>query len=233
VSTNHRALFCLPAALLAIPALTSPAPAAPASTLAAPPPGIRFNSQLDGGLHTLNASGFGDTSDSLGTSSRRGKSASRFASGTGNILFLAAGTLLPLVEDGRDGREHTLRTADSVLTSTLITEALKHVVRERRPDNGPRNSFPSGHATAAFAVATMQAHYHPGQALLWYGGATLIAASRVDLRRHYVQDVVAGAAVGYFTSRLELRRSRGLLLFPLIRPRRQGTTTGVSVSGGF
>lgn len=160
-------------------------------------------------------------------------SAAEFASGTGNFLYLGVGTLLPLLEDGPNGKEHALRTADSVLTSTIITEALKRVVREKRPDDDARTSFPSGHATAAFAVATMQAHYHPKQALLWYGGASLIAYSRVKLNRHYYRDVVAGAAVGYFTSRFELNRPHGLLLAPFIKGREEGGGGGIGFSKSF
>ncbi len=157
----------------------------------------------------------------------------RFASGTGNILYLAAGTLLPLVEDGKDGKQHALRTADSLLTSTLITEGLKTITHEKRPDGSDYKSFPSGHATAAFAVATMQAHYHPRQALLWYGGATLIAASRVTLHRHYTNDVIAGAAIGFLTSQLELRQRRGLLLYPFISGSKENRVTGLSMGGSF
>lgn len=141
----------------------------------------------------------------------------KFASGTGNVIYLAAGGLLPLLEDGKDGEQHAVRTLDSTLTATVITEVLKNVVREKRPRSDSRNSFPSGHVTAAFAVATMESHYHPRQALLWYGGATIIAASRVQLHAHYVHDVVAGAAVGYFTSKWELSRPHGLLLAPFIK----------------
>lgn len=157
----------------------------------------------------------------------------RFASGTGNLLYLGAGTLLPLIEDGKNKKEHTLRAADSLLTSTLITEALKRIVREKRPDSNERTSFPSGHATAAFAIATMQASFHPKQAILWYAGATAIAASRVKLRRHYTQDVLAGAAIGFVTARLELKQPRGLLLAPFIRGSRRQSVTGVSMGGTF
>lgn len=143
-------------------------------------------------------------------------SASRFVSNTGTALFLAAGTLLPLAEDGPQGKQETLRIIDSGVTSVAITEGLKHIVREKRPNSDERTSFPSGHATVAFAVAAMQAHYHPNQQWLWYGGASLIAASRVQLRAHHTQDVVAGAAVGYLVSQWELRNKHGLLLFPVI-----------------
>lgn len=181
---------------------------------------------------SLASSGQADVHLSATTSTNRPAWA-RFASGPGNIAFLAAGTLLPLVEDGKDGKQHSLRTADSLLTSTLITEGLKRIVRERRPDSEERTSFPSGHATAAFAVATMQAHYHPKQAIFWYAGAAAIAYSRVRLHRHYTQDVVAGAAVGILTSRLELKQSRGLALFPFIHGKQEGGGGGVSVSMNF
>lgn len=172
-----------------------------------------------------------DSLDLLGEGTAIGEA--KFASGTGNVLFLSAGTLLPLLEDGKDGKEHALRTADALLTSSLITEGLKRIAREKRPDDSARTSFPSGHATAAFAVATMQSHYHPKQALLWYGGATLIAASRVQLNRHYVHDVVAGAAVGYFTARFELKSNRGLILAPFIPAGRNAGGFGLQLSKSF
>lgn len=184
---------------------------------------------------SINASGQANVRLSAATTSTpaRYPSLAKFASGTGNLIYLAAGTFLPLVEDGRDKKEHTLRTADSLITATLLTEGLKRIVREKRPDNGERNSFPSGHATAAFAVATMEAHYHPSQAILWYTGAALISYSRVRLRRHYTQDVIAGAAIGFFTARFELNQRRGLILSPFIKPRNRGGGTGVSVSMNF
>lgn len=158
----------------------------------------------------------------------------RFASGGGNVAFLAAGTLLPLGTDGKDGAQHTLRTVDALAVSVLATEALKTLTHEKRPDGSDFKSFPSGHASAAFTVAAMQAHFHPSQALLWYGGAALIGASRVTLNRHYTHDVVAGAALGYFSAQLELKQNRGLLLRPFIRPGQPGNRgAGLSLSGSF
>ena len=158
----------------------------------------------------------------------------KFASGTGNLLFLGAGTLLPLLEDGKDGAQHSIRTADSVIVATLFSEGLKRIVHKKRPDGSNYESFPSGHATAAFAVATMQAHYHPKQAIFWYAGATAIAASRVKLRRHYTIDVIAGAALGLATARLELGQNRGLLLRPFIHQTApDNRAVGMSVSKSF
>ncbi len=169
------------------------------------------------------------------TQNQSQNSLAKFASGTGNALFLGAGTLLPLLEDGPDGKKHSLRTVDALLTSTLITEVLKKTTHEKRPDGSDYESFPSGHATAAFAVATMQSHYHPKQAPFWYTGAALISYSRVKLNRHYYKDVVAGATVGYFTARWQLSQSRGLILAPFIGSGKKGGggSKGVSVSMNF
>ncbi len=182
---------------------------------------------------SLGLGGQADVQLSSAADSAKRPAWARFASGTGTVAFLAAGTLLPLATNGRDGKQGALRVADSLLTSTLLTEGLKRLVRAKRPDTDERDSFPSSHATAAFAVATMQAHYHPRQAVFWYAGAAVIAYSRIKLRRHRTKDVVAGALVGVATSRLEIQQSRGLLLFPFIRPRREGGGNGISLSMNF
>jgi len=142
--------------------------------------------------------------------------AAKFASGSGNIIYLAAGIGLPLLSDGRYGTRHALRVADALGTSVLLSEAIKSLVHEKRPDSNSHDSFPSGHATAAFAVATLESDLHPHQAALWYLGATLISLSRVRLRRHTTGDVVAGAVLGAGTARVEVDQPRGLILSPFI-----------------
>jgi len=139
-----------------------------------------------------------------------------FLSNKGTIIFLAAGVGLPLIQDGSLGKQHTIRTLDSLGTSVLLAEGLKNITHVRRPDSDEHDSFPSGHATAAFAVATMQAQYHPSEAPFWFAGAAAIASSRVQIHRHHWADVIAGAALGYGTARVELSSRRGLLLYPFI-----------------
>jgi len=131
---------------------------------------------------------------------------------------LAAGVGLPLVRDGAGGKNHALRAADALGTSVLLAERLKSLVREKRPDSNSCDSFPSGHATAAFAVTMVECQWHPKEAPLWYLGATLISYLRVSLDRHYTRDVIAGAALGYATARVELGQRRGLILHPFIMP---------------
>jgi membrane-associated phospholipid phosphatase len=155
----------------------------------------------------------------------------RFVSGTGTIIYLTAGVGLPLLEDGKRGVSHSLRAADALGTSVLLSDGIKSLANEKRPDNNEHDSFPSGHATAAFSIATVESGLHPKQALYWYSGAALIAISRVALHRHTVGDTLAGAALGYGISRLELSSRRGLVLAPIILPEQH--IYGLSFSKSF
>ena len=57
-------------------------------------------------------------------------------------------------------------------------------------------SFPSGHATTAFAaLVAIGAIFPQARALLWIY-AVLIALSRVVVTAHHPSDVIAGAVVG-------------------------------------
>ena len=154
----------------------------------------------------------------------------KLASGSGSILYLAAGVLLPLERDGSKGREHTLRAMDSLAVSVALSEALKGITHVKRPDSNEHDSFPSGHATAAFAIATMESEFHPTEAVLWYAGAAAIADSRVELHRHRWSDIIAGAALGYGTSRWELSRKDGILIRPFLG---ENDGLGLVVSGRF
>ena len=153
----------------------------------------------------------------VGEAESRSIKAAKFASNEGNWLFLGLGMGINLIEDS-GGLQMATRSIDSVVSSSLLSELLKKTTHEKRPDGSGHSSFPSGHATAAFAAATMQSEYHPIQTPLWVAGASLIAASRVKLHRHYVHDVLAGALLGSAVSEAELYRRRGLLIFPLIEP---------------
>lgn len=57
-------------------------------------------------------------------------------------------------------------------------------------------SFPSGHATTAFAVATAVACFFPRLRNLLWLLAVPVAMSRVVIVRHYLSDVIAGAVIG-------------------------------------
>lgn len=162
------------------------------------------------------------------------KEVSNFISAEGTALYLGTGVVLPLLTDSKQGKQKALRTFDSLTTSTLLCVGIKQITQVKRPDSDSRDSFPSCHATAAFAVATMQSHYNPDAAILWYSGASLIAYSRLNLNRHRISEVLTGAALGYLTAKLELSQKRGLILFPLINNNQAGdTVVGMQVVGSF
>ena len=72
----------------------------------------------------------------------------------------------------------------------------KQATRRSRPE-GTGYSFPSGHTTVTFASATvLQRHFGWKVGLPAYAVASYVAASRVEMKRHYLSDVAFGAALG-------------------------------------
>ncbi|WKA25613.1 phosphatase PAP2 family protein [Bradyrhizobium roseum] len=99
----------------------------------------------------------------------------------------------------------------AVALSNLVTEVLKYCVGRGRPfvggeanafhfshfaGNPAYYSFPSGHATTAFALAMAVSAVWPQARVAMAIYALIIAASRLVLLAHHPSDVVAGAMVG-------------------------------------
>lgn len=72
-------------------------------------------------------------------------------------------------------------------------------------------SFPSSHATQAFAAAYILAKRRKKFAFLFYFLAVFVSFARIYLGRHYPSDVTAGALLGIFIGWLSLRMSIYLL----------------------
>jgi membrane-associated phospholipid phosphatase len=108
--------------------------------------------------------------------------------------------------------------AASVISAGLITPTLKKVVGRARPhtaqgafDFSPfknQHSFPSGHTTQAFAVATVIAEHYDEAWVKWlsYGTATAVGYSRIHQDRHFLSDVLAGALIGHLVGKTVVRR---------------------------
>jgi membrane-associated phospholipid phosphatase len=63
-------------------------------------------------------------------------------------------------------------------------------------------SFPSGHAAASFAFASVVAHRYPNKRWVqWtvYGLATGISLARVGGKKHFASDILVGGTLGYVT----------------------------------
>ncbi|MBW8327432.1 MAG: phosphatase PAP2 family protein [Prolixibacteraceae bacterium] len=114
-----------------------------------------------------------------------------------------------------------LLTFESFALASLITRIPKNLAGRERPDNwqgygpytfkGPFHgvSFPSGHTTASFAVASVIANQyrdHKWVPITAYSVATLAGLSRIYDNKHWLTDVVAGAAIGTLVGNLVSHR---------------------------
>jgi membrane-associated phospholipid phosphatase len=120
------------------------------------------------------------------------------------IGFFSAGR----IARGDRFRATTYDVSQAIIVNFTYTVALKLIVGRERPDHSNRQSFPSGHASNAFAGASVIAHhYGDWLGIPAYGVATYIAASRLASHRHHLSDVVAGSVFGYGVGRAVYRRN--------------------------
>lgn len=85
-----------------------------------------------------------------------------------------------------------------------VAGGLKMTVHEWRPDDSDDKAFPSGHSAKAFCGANLVMHEYkdvsPWIGISAYAIAATTATLRVTHRKHYVHDVLAGAAIGILSS---------------------------------
>ncbi|HEY6489284.1 MAG: phosphatase PAP2 family protein [Terracidiphilus sp.] len=140
---------------------------------------------------------------------------------TGEVIALPAGLLAAgyIRHDDREVNTALLAT-EAYGDSVVINLAMKAVTRRERPSDIPPNgnyedtffngnksplkgsSFPSGHATAVWSVATVVAERYrhrgkPWVPVLAYTLATAISFSRITEAAHFPSDVWLGASLGY------------------------------------
>ena len=108
-------------------------------------------------------------------------------------------------------RKMGLQALTALAFSHLIVRVFKNSVCRLRPKdvlpdintfnvNLDYYSFPSGHTTAVFAIATTLALNVPILAVICFPIALIVAISRLYLGVHYPSDVLAGVAVAILSS---------------------------------
>jgi undecaprenyl-diphosphatase len=129
------------------------------------------------------------------------------------IVWMISVIAVFFVQKNRDKRFIIYFIISFLVTSFLVNILLKNVFDRPRPWVAQRLdtkicpkdfSFPSGHASGAFAGAAIMAAYDKKRRYVYYGLAFLISLSRIYLVCHYFLDVSFGALIGYSISKLVL-----------------------------
>lgn len=112
------------------------------------------------------------------------------------------------IESKNDAFTQTKYLAIAVLANNIITFSLKNILNEERP-NGEDYSFPSGHTSNAFVMATVLHHeFKDTHTILAFSGflfATTTGVFRVLNNVHWVSDVLVGAGIGILVTDLVYR----------------------------
>ena len=131
--------------------------------------------------------------------------------------YYAGAMVLGYVFNVRPLREIPAQILESHMISGGVRNAFKVVLGRRRPfeDKGPRffefnggTSFPSGHTSVVFELATIlshHAHFMP-VTIAAYGLATTAALERVHSRAHWPSDLFLSAVSGTMIARAVIRR---------------------------
>lgn len=125
----------------------------------------------------------------------------------GGVIFTTCFTILLILLGKGKARFVGLQMAVTLGISQTITYGLKALLSRERPYNILKNlntfdivlkdySFPSGHTSASFAIATIIAFNMPKLSIFVFSIALIIGISRIYLGVHYPTDVAAGIIVG-------------------------------------
>jgi len=114
-------------------------------------------------------------------------------------------------------RETGILIAEASANSFLVTLAVKGISQRVRPADGRDRSeffdggtsFPSGHSSQIWAVATVIANEYHDRRLVQvaaYGVASAVSLARFTSGKHYLSDVLVGSALGFGIGRYIYRK---------------------------
>lgn len=131
----------------------------------------------------------------LGSTSQYGND---LGQGIPNFLYAAGMAIDGWGFDHKKSKGRSILMLKAWIYSGLVADGLKFAFREPRP-NGSSDlaAFPSGHATTAFAFASVVGAEHEWYwSVPAYAMAAFIGASRINDNMHWLHDVVGGATLG-------------------------------------
>ncbi len=121
-------------------------------------------------------------------------------------VFVAGMFTAGRLSDGTRFRAMTYDMLDAAVVNLAYTEVLKLAVGRERPNGQDQKSFPSGHTSNAFTLATVaERHYGWKLGVPAYLIAGVVGASRIQQDKHHLSDVLAGATLGYIVGRTVVR----------------------------
>jgi len=152
---------------------------------------------------------------------------SSIANGRNTAVFVLGIGAIGIIGGSSREKQTSLMMTEAVLTSALWTDVLKRATGRERPREmegsvsdwtGPGElfddsddsvgrglrSFPSGHSSGTWALATVLAHQYPEHGVvpvIAYGSAAAMSYSRIVVGAHWFSDVVMGGLLGYGCAR--------------------------------
>jgi membrane-associated phospholipid phosphatase len=103
-------------------------------------------------------------------------------------------------------RSVTYDMGQALVVNAAWTGVFKYGLHRTRPDGSDTLSFPSGHTSTAFSLATVaERHYGWKVGVPAYVLASSIGLSRIERNRHHLSDVLAGATLGVIVGRTVTR----------------------------
>src|SRR3954447_2252174 len=125
--------------------------------------------------------------------------------------------LVGKITKNRHAQETGLLALEALAHAQVVAFGLKQITNRARPLENRENrgfwrggdSFPSGHATSSFAVASVFAYEyreHIAVPITAYVLASAVSASRLSARRHWLSDIFVGGSTGFLLGRYVYRR---------------------------